>query len=140
MKDFNINWTIEFTIDIFCDYEGNPVYITPRIRLAVRAGEVLKTQIAQDEVIIEEVKKLLTDYKPCGAITIQLIRQNKTGKNYYIEINPRFGGGAPLSMSAGADSAYALLKLLCNERMDYVPYAAENGATYCRFDQSIRVK
>ena len=31
----------EYTIDIFCDYEGNPVYITPRERLAVRAGEVL---------------------------------------------------------------------------------------------------
>lgn len=35
----------EFTIDIFCDYEGNPVYITPRERMAVRAGEVLKTKI-----------------------------------------------------------------------------------------------
>lgn len=38
----------EFTIDIFCDYEGNPVYITPRERMAVRAGEVLKTRIYQD--------------------------------------------------------------------------------------------
>ena len=26
----------EYTIDIFCDYEGNPVYITPRERLSVR--------------------------------------------------------------------------------------------------------
>ena len=33
----------EYTVDIFCDYEGNPVFITPRIRVAVRAGEVLKT-------------------------------------------------------------------------------------------------
>lgn len=130
----------EYTVDVFCDFEGSPVYITPRVRLAVRAGEVLKTQIAQDEVIIEEIKKLLADYKPCGAITVQLIRQNNTGKNYYIEINPRFGGGAPLSMNAGADSAYALLKLLMGETVGYVPYAAENGATYCRFDQSIRVK
>lgn len=129
----------EYTVDVFCDFDGNPVYITPRIRLAVRAGEVLKTQIARDEVIIEEVKRLLADYKPCGAITIQLIRQNKTEKNYYIEINPRFGGGAPLTMKAGANSAVALLRLLMGEDISYVPNAAEDGAIYCRFDQSVRV-
>jgi len=130
----------EYTVDIFCDFSGNPVYITPRIRLAVRAGEVLKTEIVQDETIIAEMKQLLADYKPCGAITVQLIRQAETGKNYYIEINPRFGGGAPLTMKAGADSAKAMLKLLAGEKMDYVPYAAEDHAVYCRFDQSVRVK
>lgn len=35
----------EYTIDIFCDYDSNPVYITPREKLAVRAGEVLKTSL-----------------------------------------------------------------------------------------------
>lgn len=129
----------EYTVDIFCDLNGEPIYITPRIRLAVRAGEVLKTQIAQDDVIIDEMKRLIADYKPCGAITIQLIRQNETGKNYYIEINPRFGGGAPLTMKAGANSAIALLKILNGESVGYMPKAAEDGAIYCRFDQSIRV-
>ena len=129
----------EYTVDVFCDLEGNPIHITPRIRLAVRAGEVLKTKIAQDDIIIEEVKKLLLDYRPCGAITIQLIRENKTGKNYYIEINPRFGGGAPLTMKAGANSAIAVLRLLNGEKLEYEPKAAEDGAIYCRFDQSIRV-
>ena len=130
----------EYTVDIFCDLAGNPVYITPRIRLAVRAGEVLKTEIVQDETIIAEMKQLLADYKPRGAITVQLIRQNETGKDYYIEINPRFGGGAPLTMKAGADSAKALLQLLAGEQLAYVPCAAEDHAVYCRFDQSVRVK
>lgn len=130
----------EYTVDIFCNTYGEPIYITPRIRLAVRSGEVLKTQIDLDETIIEEMKRLLSDYKPCGAITVQLIRQNESGKNYYIEINPRFGGGAPLTMKAGANSAEAMLKLLCGEKVEYIPNAAENGAVYCRFDQSIRVK
>ena len=90
----------EFTIDVFCDFKGNPIYITPRERVAVRSGEVLKTRIAQDDVMIAECKQLLADYKPSGAITVQLIKQNQTGDNYYIEINPRFGGGAPLSIKA----------------------------------------
>ena len=98
----------EYTVDIFCDYEGNPIYITPRERLAVRAGEVLKTQICQNDKMIAEMKTLVADYKPSGAITVQLIQDQATGDNYYIEINPRFGGGAPLSMKAGANSATSL--------------------------------
>jgi len=131
---------IEYTVDIFCDFEGNPIYITPRVRLAVRSGEVLKTEICQDEMIIAEMKQLLADFKPCGAITVQLIRQNETNQDYYIEINPRFGGGAPLSMRAGANSAVALLRLLLGEKIGYTHFAAENGAVFSRFDQSIRIK
>ena len=130
----------EYTVDIFCDFHGEPVYITPRIRLAVRAGEVLKTQIVQDRQIIDEMKQLLADYKPCGAITVQMIRQDETGKDYYIEINPRFGGGAPLSMMAGADAAEALLRLVSGEELSYQDGAAEDGAVYSRFDQSVRVQ
>ena len=116
---------VEYTVDIFCDYDGNPVFITPRKRLAVRSGEVLKTEICLD------------NRKPSGAITVQLIREENSGDNYYIEINPRFGGGAPLSMKAGADSAIALLDVLSGKQ----PSKAEilNGAIYSRFDQSVCV-
>lgn len=129
----------EYTIDIFCDYEGNPIYITPRERLAVRAGEVLKTQIVQDDLMIEEMLVLIQDYKPCGPLTVQLIRDDATGEDYYIEINPRFGGGAPLSIKAGADSAKAALRILKGENLMYCKAAARDGAIYCRFDQSICV-
>lgn len=129
----------EYTVDIFCDFDGSPIYITPRIRVAVRAGEVLKTKITQDQKIIAEMKQLVKDYTPCGQITVQMIRQDDTEDDYYIEINPRFGGGAPLTIKAGADSAEALLRLLNGEKLTYVENAAEDGAVYSRFDQSIRV-
>ena len=129
----------EYTIDIFCNFEGDPIYITPRIRLAVRSGEVLKTKIVQDQKIIDEMKQLVADYKPCGAITVQMIRDDLTKEDYYIEINPRFGGGAPLSMKAGADSAEAMIRLLSGEQLCYFDKAAEDGAIYSRFDQSVRV-
>ncbi len=129
----------EFTIDIFCDYDGNPVFITPRERIAVRSGEVLKTRITQDDVMISEMLRLIDDYKPCGQITVQLIQDENTGDNYYIEINPRFGGGAPLSIKAGADSAKAVLQMLSGETLKYQNKAAKDGAIYSRFDQSICV-
>lgn len=126
----------EYTVDIFCDYAGNPIFITPRIRLAVRSGEVLKTKISMDEKIIAEGKKLIQAFKPCGPITVQLIREKNTGDDYYIEINPRFGGGSPLSMKAGAKSAEALLKLLSGEPIKY-NQTVDNEAVFSRFDQSV---
>lgn len=128
----------EYTVDMLCDLKGRPVFITPRVRLAVRAGEVLKTRIEQNETIIEEMKRLALDFKPRGQITVQLIR-DKDGCDWYIEINPRFGGGAPLSIKAGADSAEMLIRIIRGEEPDYFAKAAEDGAVYSRFDQSIRV-
>ena len=125
----------EYTIDIFCDFDGNPVSIIPRERLQVRAGEVLKTRICMDRKMIDEAKTLCKAFKPCGPMTVQLIRDDR-GTDWFIEINPRYGGGAPLSMMAGARSAETVLKLLSGEK---VPYSeeVEDGAVYSRFDQSV---
>lgn len=130
----------EYTIDIFCNYDGTPVYITPRERIAVRSGEVLQTRIIQDENMIAEMKKLIREFHPCGQITVQMIRENVTNIDYYIEINPRFGGGAPLSIKAGADSSKALLMDVAGNSMGYEEYAAMDGAIYSRFDQSICIE
>ena len=128
----------EYTVDIFCDYDGNPIHITPRIRLAVRSGEVLKTEISMDSRIIEESRKVIEKFKPCGPITVQLIRQKSTGDDYFIEINPRFGGGAPLSMKAGARAAESLFQILRGGHVEYQENV-DNGAIYSRFDQSVRI-
>lgn len=129
----------EYTVDVFCDFEGNPVYITPRERVAVRSGEVLKTKIELDEKIIAESKMLIQGFKPCGPMAVQLIRQSGTGDDYYIEINPRYGGGAPLSMKAGADSAEALLRLALGEKTGYQENIVSDGVVYSRFEQSIYI-
>lgn len=142
IKDYIVQPFIEgteYTVDIFCDFDGNPLYIIPRIRLQVRAGEVLKTQIAMDEKIIDECKRIVAQFRPIGPITIQLIRQNMTGDDYYIEINPRFGGGAPLSMKAGARSAEAILNLLINKKPN-THVTINDGAIYSRFDQSVCIR
>ena len=126
----------EYTIDIFCDWDGKPISIVPRERLQVRAGEVLKTKITMDPVMIRETETLCEAFRPRGPMTVQLIRDAQTGENYYIEINPRFGGGSPLSMKAGARSAEAALKLIGGEPVERYTQIAD-GAIYSRFDQSV---
>jgi carbamoyl-phosphate synthase large subunit len=130
----------EYTVDILCDFEGNPIYVTPRERLAVRSGEVLKTKITQDDKMIEESLHVIKGFCPCGPITLQLIREKNTGNDSFIEINPRFGGGAPLSMMAGADAARATLMLLLGEKIPYQEKAAGDGLIYSRFDQCVCIR
>ena len=142
IKDYIIQPFIdgtEYTVDIFSDFNGLPIHITPRVRLQVRAGEVLKTKIDMDANIIEECKRIVEKFKPIGPITVQLIRQKITGRDYFIEINPRYGGGAPLSMKAGARSAETVLKLLLGEKIQESSVIS-NGAIYSRFDQCVCIK
>lgn len=127
----------EYTIDVFCDWDGNPVSIVPRERLQVRAGEVLKTRISMDERMIEEAVTICHAFQPRGPMTIQLIR-DVLGTDWFIEINPRYGGGAPLSMKAGARSAEAAIRMASAESVASLSDVAD-GAIFSRFDQSVNI-
>ena len=87
-----------------------------------------------DETMIRESQDLCAAFTPCGPMSVQFIRDD-AGIDWYIEINPRFGGGAPLSMKAGARSAEAILKLIDGEEVEKQDIA--DGAIFSRFDQSV---
>lgn len=127
----------EYTVDVFCDWKGNVIDITPRIRCAMRSGEILQGIIDKDEEIITSVKKLMEDLKPVGHITVQCMK-TKAGIEY-IEINPRFGGGAPMSIKAGANSCEFIYRILLNEQLNYENRATDN-LYFSRFDDAIVIK
>lgn len=124
----------EYTVDVFLDFECNVVTIVPRLRLATRSGEISKGKIIKDREIIDDVTKLMKMLKPIGHITVQLMKTNKGIK--YIEVNPRFGGGAPMSIQSGADSCEYLFRLLMNQTLEYNENYKDN-ITFLRFDSSI---
>ena len=130
----------QYTVDVFCDYEGGFVSAVPRERVEVRAGEVSKTRIEMDRRIIEEAKVLAERVRPRGPMTIQLIRDDKTGEDWFIEINPRFGGGVPLSIRAGAKYAEWALDIAEGRSVGcFNPSAVADGALFSRYDQSVRM-
>ena len=124
----------EFTVDVFLDFEGKIITIVPRKRLAVRSGEIAKGLIVKDREIMEDVTRLMEVLKPVGHITVQCMK-TKRGIEY-IEINPRFGGGAPMSIMAGADSCQRLYELLEGKALTYREDYREN-LLFLRFDDSI---
>ena len=126
----------EYTIDVFCDFDSNPITIVPRKRIAVRAGEIQKGIICKNREIIDYMKKVVNALKPRGHITIQCIKDNE--KIYILEINPRFGGGAPMSIDAGADSPLHLYKLLMGEKLEYNENYQDN-LYFSRFDDAVLI-
>lgn len=124
----------EYTIDAFLDFNSNIISVVPRLRIATRSGEISKGRIVKDQEIIKDICRLLEIMKPIGHITIQCIKTEKGIK--YIEINPRFGGGAPMSIQSGADSCENLYRLLKGENLEYNENYRDN-IMFLRFDSSI---
>ena len=124
----------EYTIDVFLDFGSNIISMVPRLRMATRSGEIAKGRIVKDTEIMEDVRRLMNELKPIGHITVQCRKTNRGIE--YIEINPRFGGGAPMSIMAGADSCRNLYRLLRGEVLTYNEDYREN-VTFLRFDSCI---
>ena len=124
----------EYTIDCFMDFEGKILSIVPRNRIATRSGEIAKGKTVRDIQIIDDVRRLMGCLGAIGHITVQC-RKTRRGVEY-IEINPRFGGGAPMSIAAGADSCEKLYRLLQGEKLVFSDDWRED-LTFLRFDASI---
>lgn len=125
---------VEYTVDTFLDFESNIISIAPRKRIATRSGEISKGEVVKDEEIIKIVRKVLEKLKPVGHITVQCMKTKDGIK--FIEINPRFGGGAPMTIMAGADSPKNIYKLLLGEKLSYDESYKNNFKSY-RYDEAI---
>lgn len=107
----------EYTIDIFSDFKANPICVVPRKRIEVRDGEVVKAVTVRDEYLIETCKGIA---KSLGLVGMSCIQCIKRGDDYYfIEINPRFGGGITLSIHAGANIPLYLSRIMAGETLEY---------------------
>lgn len=127
----------EFTIDVFIDKKGEVISIVPRERIEVRCGEINKGRTKKDRIIIDEVKRLCNTLKGAyGVLTIQLFK--KDDKIYFIEINPRFGGGYPLSWQAGADYAKFLINDYLGTKLNYFEEWKDN-LIMLRYDNEVLV-
>ncbi|MCG8702292.1 MAG: ATP-grasp domain-containing protein, partial [Bacteroidales bacterium] len=99
----------EYTCDVYVDRNYRVRCVVPRRRLEVRHGEVSKAKVVKDPQLISEVTSLVSTLKAGpGVVTVQVIVMQEQ-RRIFLEINPRFGGGIPLAIHAGADMPYWLL-------------------------------
>jgi carbamoyl-phosphate synthase large subunit len=130
----------EYTIDMYRDRQGVVRCVVPRQRLAVRAGEVSKGVTVKDQQLIDASVKLAGLLGSVWGVFCAQCRRQEGGRPRFFEVNPRFGGGAPLSIAAGADLPLYLIQEVLG-----LPIAATIGEftdhlLMLRYDEAVFVK
>ena len=132
----------EYTLDIFIDLDQVVKAIVPRKRLEIRAGEVSKSQIELNPKIIaagSKVAEALSQRGALGIINLQCI-YTADGEVKFIEINPRFGGGCPLSIYAGYPFPQWAVELALGRTLSPLPANLGDGLTMLRYDEAVFVQ
>jgi carbamoyl-phosphate synthase large subunit len=106
----------EFTIDVLCDFEGRVLSVVPRQRVVIRAGVIDRGRTSSDPSLIRLAQDCAKAMRFAGAVNIQcrIVR----GQPVVFEINPRFSGGIPLTIAAGADFPGWLLDLCAGRAVE----------------------
>jgi carbamoyl-phosphate synthase large subunit len=99
----------EFTIDMLCDFSGRALSIVPRERVVIRAGVIDRGRTVKNHALIGLGMACADALSFAGAVNIQC--RVVEGRPVVFEINPRFSGGIPLTIEAGADFPWMLVQL-----------------------------
>ena len=129
----------EFTVDMYYGKDNRVKAIVPRERIEIRAGEINKG-FTRKNYLVRFLKERL-DYLPgvVGCICIQLFYRESDDDVVGIEINPRFGGGYPLSYYAGANfPEYIVREYMLDETLSYMDTWADN-TLMLRYDSEVIV-
>ena len=129
----------EYTVDIYYNKFGILKSLVPRLRIETRAGEVSKG-LTSKGIVYNYLKDKLSNLKGArGCITLQLFADLKENSFKAIEINPRFGGGYPLTYSAGANFTKMLIQeYLLEEEVDFLD-DWEDNLLMLRFDSKVLI-
>lgn len=100
----------EFTIDLFADFSGEVISVVPRQRLRVFGGETFVGKTYYHPLLIDESCRLARKLSLIGHNTIQCFFDGE--RVQFIEVNPRYGGGASLGFAAGAHTPTFLVRLV----------------------------
>lgn len=129
----------EFTVDMYYGRDCKVKGIVPRERIEIRAGEINKG-ITRKNYIVDFLKERM-DYLEGvrGCICIQLFYRENDNDIKGIEINPRFGGGFPLSYYAKANfTEYVIREYLLGEDVAYSDAWLDN-TLMLRYDNDVIV-
>lgn len=124
----------EYTVDCLSDLKGNLLYCIPRERISTQAGVSTKGKIVKNKKIKEIAEKIAQKIKFVGPFFFQL--KEKNGILKLTEINPRFGGGMPLSAAAGPNIYVLAVKMFLGEKISKT-FKIKYGLYFTRYDQEI---
>lgn len=101
----------EYSVDCYVSPRSkNVICIVPRKRIEVTSGEVTQTVTRKDQRFISLSRQMLELSGLEGPVTIQFLEEKNTKEVYFMEVNPRFGGGVMAAIGAGANIPLYVLR------------------------------
>jgi carbamoyl-phosphate synthase large subunit len=128
----------EYTVDLFADFSGRVISVVPRRRISVTGGESFVSRTVKDPALMDESARLAIALGLVGHNTIQCFRDS--GGVRFIEVNPRYGGAAALSIEAGADTPRWLLKIVKGETLAPRISDFKDDMTMLRYTEDVFVE
>lgn len=99
----------EYTIDMMCDWQGTPISIVPRERTLIRAGVSDRGRTVKSPQLEALALQVAAAITFGGPVNIQCRMRGEAPVVF--EINPRFSGGIPLTIAAGANFPAMLVQM-----------------------------
>jgi len=127
----------EFTIDVLSDFAGTVLSIVPRERALIRAGVVDRGRTVRDPRLMALGMDCARAIRAVGAINIQCRVVDNVPTVF--EINPRFSGGIPLTIAAGADFPKLLVQLALGRRVTPQIGRFQDGLWMTSYETSVFV-
>lgn len=129
----------EFTVDMYYDKQSRLKCVIPRERLEVRSGEVSKGATRRNGLYDLLVEKMTHLPGARGCMTAQFFYHEASGRLYGVEINPRFGGGFPLTYAAGGNyPGWLMREYLAGETLPFFD-GWESNLIMLRYDAKVLV-
>lgn len=122
----------EYTIDVFCNLNHEPVYIVPRKRLGVKEGKSTAGIVVKNEIIDKYVQQICKAIPFLGAINVQCFVDDNGGVKF-TEINPRWGGGTALAMAATENWIPLIIDTFVNGKVVHASKEVEYGMKMGRY-------
>jgi len=126
----------EYTVDIYRSRAGKVHCVVPRLRMVIRSGEVEKGITIRNEKVIEASTKLAGLLGDLWGVFCCQCRCEEDGRPHFFEVNPRFGGGTPLSVAAGANLPRYLIQEVLGQPIDEEIDFQEN-LMMLRYDRAV---
>jgi len=129
----------EYTVDMYYGKDHLVKCIIPRKRIFVRGGEINKGLTCKNEIVGFLHERLNRIEGGIGCLTLQLFMHKSNSRMAGIEINPRFGGGYPLSYAAGGNYPAWLIDEYFEGRDISYYEGWENNLLMLRYDDEVIV-
>lgn len=129
----------EYTVDLYYGRDNELKCIVPRERIEIRAGEINKGKTRKNYLVTYLKERMSHLPGVIGCICIQLFYRETDQDVVAIEINPRFGGGYPMSYHAGANyPRFLIQEYFRKETLSYTDDWRDN-TLLLRYDSEIIV-